>query len=310
MSTYLGKKVGVLLGGMSSERDVSMDTGRAVVKALTAKGYDVAEVDAQQDLAAVLVAKGVEVIYIALHGKWGEDGAIQGLCEVMKIPYTGSSVTGSAVAMDKSISNVLLESAGLHVPAWQIVRRRDAQSFSYDDLQFPLPVVVKPATEGSSVGISIVRKNQELAAALETAFEWDERVMVQAFIKGREITVGVLDGEALGTVEVRPKLEFYNYKAKYTKGMTEYLCPAPIEPALETELFAFAESANEALGCEGGTRVDFIVDEQNTPYVLELNTLPGLTETSLVPKIAKGVGIPFDDLVERILSGARLKMGS
>lgn len=304
-----GKKVGVLLGGMSSEREVSLSTGRAVVKALSDKGYDVVMIDAQKDLARQLTDTGVEVVYNALHGKFGEDGCVQGLLEVLGIPYTGSSVTASAVAMDKVISNVLLKRAGLTVPAWQVFHR-DIRTNGLPDLDFPLPVVVKPVTEGSSVGISIVREPLALASALETAFEYDARAMVQQFVDGREITVAVLEGKALGTVEVRPKLEFYNYLAKYTKGMTEYLCPAPVSVKMEEELFRLAERGNAALACEGGTRVDFIVDEKDVPYVLEINTLPGLTETSLVPKVAAGAGIPFEDLVERILQGARLKMGN
>lgn len=307
---YSNSKVGVLLGGMSSEREVSFSTGRAVIKALISKGYDVVEIDAQQDLPEVLTKEGVQVVYNALHGKWGEDGCIQGLLEVMKIPYTGSSVTSSAVSMDKEITNVLIERAGLTVPKTEIALKSDGAARTASDIGAELPVVVKPATEGSSVGISIVKAESELSDALKEAFRWDERVLVQQYIKGREVTIAVVDDVAMGTVEVRPKLDFYNYKAKYTKGMTEYISPAPLDAETEKVLLESSVSAGRALGCQGAIRVDFIISENGTPYFLEVNTLPGLTELSLVPMAAKSAGLTFEDLVEKVLSGATLKMGS
>lgn len=306
---YKDKKVGVLLGGMSSEREVSFNTGKAVVKALLNKGYDVVEIDPQKDLAIELEKQGVEVVYIALHGKYGEDGCTQGLLEVMQIPYTGSGVTSSAVAIDKQISNTIVAQAGLTMPESQVVTREQFDSSSLVDVKMPLPVVTKPMTEGSSVGISIVREQDELKGALEESFRFDRRVLVQRYIKGREITVGVLDGRPLGTVEIIPKQDFYNYTAKYTQGGSEYLFPAPLLKDKEAEFFHLAEKANQVLGCEGATRVDFIFGGDEVPYFLEVNTLPGLTSTSLVPMVAQSAGIPFDDLVERILSGASLKMG-
>ncbi|MDP8257413.1 MAG: D-alanine--D-alanine ligase [Candidatus Alcyoniella australis] len=305
-----GKRVGVLLGGPSSEREVSFNTGAAVCDALQRKGYEVVRIDVGRDLALQLERHGVELVYNALHGKWGEDGCVQGLLELMRIPYTGSGVTASAVAMDKVISKRLFQAADLPVPQWALIEPGSAEEVSLDDLPLELPLVVKPTTEGSSMGISIVREAGQLKAALEEALRFDRRVILERYIKGREINVGVLDGEALGTVEVRPKLEFYNYEAKYTQGMTDYLCPAPIEPERELEALDLARRAHTALGCAGGTRVDLILDGNNGWWLLEVNTLPGLTQTSLLPKIARAAGIEFDDLVERILLGAGLKVGS
>lgn len=307
---FKDKKVGVLMGGMSSEREVSFSTGNAVIKGLTAKGYDVVQIDAQKDLAQLLLENGIEVVYNALHGKYGEDGCIQGLLEVMKIPYTGSGITSSAIAMDKQISNTLAKQEGLDVPKWQVVLTEEFEKVGVENIKIPsLPVVVKPVAEGSSVGISIVEEKAELKAAFIEAFKWDRRILVQECIKGREITVALLDGKALGTVEVTPRLAFYNYKAKYTKGMTDYQSPAPILDDERVCVHKAAEKANAMLFCEGATRADFIRDEKGVFYFLEVNTLPGLTETSLVPMVAASTGIPFEDLVEQVLSGARLKMG-
>lgn len=306
---YKDKKVGVLLGGMSSEREVSFNTGGAVVSALKNKGYDVVEIDPQQDLAFALAKESVEVVYIALHGKYGEDGCTQGLLEIMQIPYTGSGVISSAVAIDKHISNTLAITEGLTVPESVTITQDQYDSDSEPEPALSLPVVVKPMTEGSSVGISIVQKPEEWKPALEEGFKYDRRLLVQRYIKGREITVGVVDGRALGTVEIKPKHEFYNYTAKYTKGGSEYLFPAPLSEQMERDVFLMAEKANLVFGCEGATRVDFILGEDDVFYFLEVNTLPGLTATSLVPMVAKSAGIPFDDLVEQILSGASLKMG-
>ena len=306
---YIDRKVGVLLGGMSAEREVSLATGAAVVTALKEKGYDVVEIDMHEGLAYELAQNGVQVVYIALHGKYGEDGCVQGMLEVMKIPYTGSSVIASAIAMDKKVSADIWSANGLPVPETVVLHADDAADFSLEDVEFGLPLIVKPATEGSSVGITIVKEIEQIDEALEEAFKYDDRVLLQRYIKGREISVAVLDGQALGTVEIKPKLEFYNYKAKYTKGMTVYLVPAPLDDDLSGEVMHLAQEANNIIGSEGSVRVDFIIDEEGTPYLIELNTLPGLTETSLVPKIAAQKGIEFNELVEMILDGARLKMG-
>jgi D-alanine-D-alanine ligase len=307
---FKAAKVGVLLGGMSAEREVSFSSGRAVAEALRRKGYDVAEIDADETTPAKLTEAGVTVVYNALHGKFGEDGCMQGLCEVMRIPYTGPSVEASAMAMDKQVANEIFRTADLPVPDFQMVQKKEAGSFTVDNLKIDLPVIVKPTTEGSSIGISIVKQPDQLSAALAEAFAQDERVMIQSYVKGRELSVGVLDGEPLGVVEIRPKLEFYSYKAKYTKGMSEYLCPAPIDEQQAQVYLELARRADRVLGCEGFTRVDFILGEDGSANLLELNTLPGMTELSLLPMIAAERGISYDDLVEKILNGARLKMGN
>jgi D-alanine-D-alanine ligase len=293
-------RIGVLMGGPSAERDVSLKTGAAVLAALKRKGYDAVAIDVDATVPERLERERVQLAFIALHGRLGEDGAIQGLLEVLGIPYTGSGVLASALGMDKVVSRRLFEAAGLPVPRYLLVTR-DA---SIPLLPFPFPVVVKPNGEGSSVGVSIVSQASALPAALDQAFGYDRRVLIEAYIAGKEIQVGILGERALGAIEIRPKTAFYDYVAKYTPGMSEHLFPAPLSAEVTRRTLEVALAAFRALGCEGYGRVDFLVDEAGTPYVLEVNTLPGLTETSLLPDIARGVGIAFDDLVEAIVTAA------
>jgi D-alanine-D-alanine ligase len=312
---WRNKKVGVLLGGPSSEREVSLRTGQAVSRALREKGYDVVDLDLTAHTALDLLDDGVEVVYNALHGKWGEDGCVQGLLEVLRIPYTGPGVTSSAVGMDKVISKRLFAAEGLPVAPYLVLPRaasvRAAASFGR-------PVVVKPATEGSSVGVAIAETDDELTRALADAFALDERVIVEAFVAGREIQVAVLGDEALGLVEVCPKKQpgekftFYDYRHKYTKGMTDYFTkPSNLPEALAAQIMDLAVRANRAILGEGVVRVDFLLDAKQQPWLLEVNTLPGLTELSLVPMIARDwKGLAFADLVEKVLDTARLKIGS
>ncbi|MEO5656781.1 MAG: D-alanine--D-alanine ligase, partial [Nitrospiria bacterium] len=213
------------------------------------------------------------------------------------IPYTGSGVLASALGMDKVVSRRLFEAAGLPVPRYLLVTSPTPPS----SLPFPYPVVVKPNDEGSSVGVSIVRQPSELAAALETAFHYDRRVLIEGYVAGKEIQVGILGDRALGAIEIRPKAEFYDYTAKYTPGMSEHIFPAPLSPEVTRRTLEVSLGAFHALGCEGYGRVDCLVDSAGTPYILEVNTLPGLTETSLLPDIARGVGISFDALVDAIV---------
>jgi D-alanine-D-alanine ligase len=293
-------RIGVLMGGPSAERDVSLKTGAAVLAALKRKGYDAVAIDVDATVPERLERERVQLAFIALHGRLGEDGAIQGLLEVLGIPYTGSGVLASALGMDKVVSRRLFEAAGLPVPRYLLVTR----TASIPLLPFPFPVVVKPNGEGSSVGVSIVSQASALPAALDQAFGYDRRVLIEAYIAGKEIQVGILGERALGAIEIRPKTAFYDYVAKYTPGMSEHLFPAPLSAEVTRRTLEVALAAFRALGCEGYGRVDFLVDEAGTPYVLEVNTLPGLTETSLLPDIARGVGIAFDDLVEAIVTAA------
>jgi D-alanine-D-alanine ligase len=244
------------------------------------------------------------VAFIALHGRFGEDGTVQGLLEILGIPYTGSGVMASAVAMDKVTTKKILLYHELPTPAFDVFQRGiDKEAFLSRHRHFPL--VVKPAREGSTIGVSIVGNTKELRAGLESALAHDDLVLVEDFIQGLEVTVGVLEGEPLPIIQVVPKGGFYDFQAKYTAGQTEYLVPAPLEGALYERLQQVAVAAFRALGCAGAARVDFMVREREF-YCLEVNTIPGMTETSLLPKAARQNGISFGELVQRILEGAAL----
>ena len=297
------KRIGVLMGGVSSEREISIRSGEAIHNALKEMGYDSVAIDAGKDVAEAIKREKIKVAFVALHGGWGENGAIQGLLEVMEIPYTGSGVLASALAMDKVSSRKILEQEGLNVPPYIVLDEKDSK-LKVKDLKLKTPLVIKPSKEGSSVGVSVIYKIEELKGAVEKSFDYGDRVIIEDFINGKEIHVGVLGDRALGAIEVRPKEGFYSYEAKYTPGLTDYIYP----PDLTDEEYRYAlESALKAhisLGCDGATRVDIMVDKDGTPYVLEVNTLPGMTATSLLPKIAKGAGIGFGELVEKILEMA------
>ncbi|HET8722838.1 MAG TPA: D-alanine--D-alanine ligase [Anaeromyxobacteraceae bacterium] len=307
MGRWSGKKVAVLYGGRSAEREVSLATGKACADALRARGLDVTLVDAGLDLAERLRAMGADVAFLALHGRFGEDGCAQGLLESMGIPYTGSGVLASAMGMDKVVSKLVFRDAGLALAPYRVFPRARAASVTLADLPFGLPAVVKPACEGSSVGVHVVKEAARLAPALADAATFKGDVIVEGYVRGQEVNVAVLDGEALGTVEMVPSREFYDYVAKYTPGSTTYHVPARLSPEATARVSRDAETAYRALGCEGAARVDFIVTPDGTPHILEVNTLPGMTGTSLVPKIAAGRGIPFPELCERLLDGASLK---
>jgi len=304
------RKIGVLMGGMSAEREVSLKSGKAIFDALLAMGYNAVAIDVGRDLPQKLIEEKVEVAMLAaLHGKWGEDGCVQGLLEIMGIPYTGCSTIASAIGMDKIIAKQTFRYHGLPTADWIVVEKNSGPLKSAD-IPFGLPCVIKPATEGSSIGVSIVRNEEELHPGFESAFEYDGRILIEPYIKGRELNVGVLNGDALGIVEVRPKEGFYDYKNKYTPGNTEYLCPAPLDAHVEKEVKRIGAAASEVIGCTGIVRVEMILDEKERLFLLEVNTLPGMTTTSLVPKIAKLVGIDFQQLVKRILQTATLHIGN
>ncbi len=302
------KKIGVLMGGLSAEREVSLASGTAVLKALQEQGYDAVAIDMGRDLARVLVKEGVEIAFICLHGRYGEDGAVQGLLEVMGIPYTGAGVLASALAMNKIYAKRMFQTSGLTVAPYQVLRRGDR--FDPAVAGFSLPVVVKPSQEGSSVGVTIVRQMEDIDKALETAFAYDAEALVEQFIKGREIQVGILEESALGAIEIVPKKEFYDYEAKYTDGMAEHIYPAPLSADLYRKVLDEGEKAHAALGCCGYSRVDFLVTEKEECFLLEVNTLPGMTALSLLPEIARGAGIGFAELVARIVASAALKINA
>jgi D-alanine-D-alanine ligase len=298
------KRIAVLMGGPSSEREVSLATGRAVLQALTSLGLDAVGVDWEpgRDLLTLLRESRAEVVWLALHGTYGEDGCVQGLCEIVGLPYTGSGLLSSALAMDKVASRRLFASHGLAVPEWRIHRGlEDARAIG-------LPLVVKPSREGSSVGVTIVHREADLEPALATAARCRGEVLVERYVAGREIQVGILDDAPLGTVEIRPAVEFYDYQAKYQRNDTTYLCPAPLSHAEDARLRELGLAAHRALGCRSYSRVDFILADSGTAFLLEVNTLPGMTERSLIPKMAAAAGLSYATLCERILAGAALKV--
>lgn len=305
--SWKNKRVAVLMGGLSSEREVSLNTGKNVLAALQSKGYDAVGIDwtAGGDVTTLLRDNRADVVWIALHGTYGEDGCVQGLLECLKIPYTGSGVIPSAAAMDKLISKDVFRQNDIDTPAHVILRDDEDPRDAVARLGYP--VVVKPSREGSTVGITIVKDESGLDAAVALARKCHGQTFLEAFVPGRELSVGILDGEVLGTVEIRPKLEFYDYQAKYVTGDTEYLVPAPISQVADAKSRDLARRAFLSLGCQGHSRVDVRLDPSDNAYVLEVNTLPGMTGTSLLPKIAAHVGMDYATLCERILDGAGLK---
>ena len=297
------KRIGVLLGGTSAEREVSLRSGHAIYQALKGLGYIVVAVDVGQDICTLLTAEGIQIAFLALHGGYGENGSIQGMLEVLGISYTGSGVLASAVAMDKEASKKVFLYHDIPVPPYVVIDRKTAED-RLPTIDFALPWVVKPASEGSSIGVSIVRQEHDFRKAVEQAYAYGSRIIVEQYIDGKEIQIGVLNGKVIGGVEVRPSLEFYSYEAKYTSGLTEYILPPEVDDAVYERAGTTALKAHQSLGCKGATRMDLRIDRQGNPYVLEINTIPGMTETSLLPKIARLAGYDFPGLIEEILRGA------
>ncbi|KZN51356.1 D-alanine--D-alanine ligase [Pseudoalteromonas luteoviolacea] len=293
-------KVAVLLGGNSAEREVSLASGKAVVDALKNQGVDVIAFDPAQRSISELTSLNVKRVFIALHGRGGEDGTVQGALEFMGIPYTGSGVLGSALAMDKIRCKHLFESAKLSTAKYAVVDKHsgfDAKAIINELGE----VMVKPSHEGSSVGMAKAHDESSLIAALNDAFKFDNQVLVEQWIEGREFTVSIFDGQALPVIEMRTPRGFYDYQAKYKENTTEYICPAELTPAYTEQLQVMSLHAFELVGASGWGRVDAMQDANGQFYLLEVNTVPGMTETSLVPKAAQSQGINFEQLVVRIL---------
>jgi len=302
---YRGRRVGVLSGGLSSEREISQRSARSVVTALRERGYDVCEIAVDREVARALREQGIEVVFNALHGRYGEDGCIQGLLEVMGLPYTGAGVLGSALAMDKWLAKQILLAAHVPTPRGVLIgpgRERCA-------LPCALPVVVKPRGEGSSNGVSIVREPAALEGAIALAQRYDEDALVEEYVPGREVTVAVLEGQALAAMEVVPLGdELHTYDVKYTPGREHFVLPAPLGD-LYPRALEIALQTHAALFAGAYSRVDLRVREDGALFVLECNTLPGLHELGWFPAMAKHAGITFADLVERLLDLAALNVG-
>lgn len=293
------RKIGVLFGGRSSEREVSIRSGSAVLQSLLRRGYNTSGIDVTKTLPEDLKRENIQVAFIALHGKWGEDGTVQGLLEMMNIPYTGAGVTGSAISIDKGVMKLLFTALAVPTPPYAIVT-------GAEEISFPLSFVVKPANEGSTIGISVVRDKKETSEAVKRALKYDRKLVLEKYVNGQEITVAIVNGVCLPTVEVRPVNGFYDFEAKYTKGMTDYIVPAQIDKEVEQKAFDIAGRIYAAFGLAGCVRIDMLIEE-GSPLVIDINTSPGMTETSLVPKAWGHLGRTFDELIEEILMGAALK---
>ncbi len=292
-------KVAVLYGGLSPEREISLKSGLAVAGALRRRGFDVIEIDVDRNLPAALMDVQPDCVFVALHGPMGEDGTVQGLLEVLGIPYTGSGVLGSALAMDKLRSKLIFSATGIPTPEWTVVHPEENALPSFSS-----PWVVKPSGSGSSIGVSIVSTAEELKKAVRRAAAFSHEIIVEKYCGTKELTVAVLEGEALGVLEIHPKKGFYNFDAKYTAGATEYLIPPRVSQKIQRMAMKVAEQVFNALALAGAARIDMRADDSNV-YVLEANTIPGMTETSLLPKIAAHAGMDFDTLCEVMVRKAR-----
>ncbi len=304
-------KIGVLLGGLSAERGISKMTGEAVFHALNALGYHAVTVEVDRDLPLKLKEMNIEIAFNALHGKWGEDGVVQGLLELMGVPYTGSGTTASAVAMDKIFTKHLLTSAGILTPQYLAVNRPIEYAQLIKESGMNLPYIIKPACEGSSIGISKVSAPGDLPAAFAEAFKYDRRVLIEKFIEGKDITVAIYDDKVLGSMEIGiqggSRREFLDYEVKYTEGMEVFNIPPSLPDSVVKSIEEAALNAHTLLGCSFYSRIDFKVASAGRPYLLEVNTLPGLTSLSYVPKIAESKGMNYEGLIEGILQSASLK---
>jgi D-alanine-D-alanine ligase len=300
-------RLAVLRGGKSAERDVSLRSGGQVAKALKGRGHDVTEVDLDGNTWDRLRDGGFDCVFNALHGRLGEDGTVQGMLELLGLPYTGSGVLASALCMDKSRAGRLLAAIGLHVPEFEELEIKEgveAEVVERVVTRFGLPLVIKPVREGSTIGLTIASDAEAVASGLVLAGRYDRRVLVQRFARGIEITVGVLatpDLQVLPTLEIVSENPVYDYDAKYTAGKSHHIIPARISEAAREAASDAAARAFRELGCSGMARVDMIVDGEGTPWVLEVNTVPGLTELSLLPDAARAAGIEFDVLCQRLI---------
>lgn len=305
MATGTSPKVALIVGGMGAERDVSLVTGKAFAAALSELKFDFVQVDAGPQLPGELQKLKPDVALLAVHGKFAEDGTVQGICEYLKIPYSGSGVMASAICMNKYYSKQILLFHDLPTPKFEMVFAK-RQKLETSETKLGFPLVVKPSREGSTVGISIVKSESEWLPALKLAAQYDQEILVEEFIEGSEVTVAVLDDRALTPIEIVPKKGFYDYANKYTAGNTDYILPPRMPSDVVKKCQDIALRVHQALQCRLYSRVDFRVTKDGVPYVLEVNTLPGCTPTSLLPKAAAHDGISFTQLIRTLVEKAGL----
>ncbi len=300
-------KIGVLMGGPSTEREISLKSGKAVLQSLKSLGLEALAIDITTgdhgQTRELIRSAGIDCAFVVLHGRFGEDGQIQSILESLKLPYTGSGVKASQTAMDKISAKNIFRQNGLEVPAQVIIEKR---SFRKDPVKagFGLPWVIKPPTHGSSIGMSIVDKPENLVAAIDIALGFDDRALIEEYIQGRELTVGILENQPLCVIEIVTKKRFFDFEAKYQNGFTDYIVPAQLQESLSRKAQEIALKAHSCLGCFGFSRVDMMLDRKSRLYLLEVNTIPGLTSTSLLPKAARFKGIEFDQLCLKLLKSA------
>jgi len=295
--------VGVLLGGPSAEREISLKSGRAISRALRESGVTVIEIGEHEEVREGIREHDIDLAFIALHGRFGEDGQVQEFLEGLNIPYTGSGVRASRQAMDKILSYQVFQSAGLINPEYRIIEPGDILSTP----PIPLPVVVKPAREGSSIGLSLVREPGEFMAAITIARRHDERIIVEKYIPGRELTISILEDKALPVIEIIPDNPFFDYEAKYVKGRSEFIVPADLPANVYRDAQRIGLTAHRSLGCYAYSRADILLGEDGGLYLLEVNSIPGFTATSLLPQAARAVGIDFPDLCLKLLDLAIIR---
>ncbi|MDD5108073.1 MAG: D-alanine--D-alanine ligase [Candidatus Omnitrophica bacterium] len=298
-------RVGVLMGGPSSEREISFKSGHAVLGALLESGIEAIGInivsESEEENVRLLKGYNLTGAFIALHGRFGEDGAIQEILEKINLPYTASGVSASRLAMDKISSLEVLKAGGLSVPRSWFIEKATYQRKKIFDNDLGLPLVVKPANHGSSIGLSLVEFKEELPAAIQMAFKFDERIIIEEYIYGRELTVGILGQEVLPVIEIIPKSKFFDFQAKYQSRLTQYIIPADLKEGTSKMVRQTALEAHRILGCSGCSRTDIMLSKDGLAYVLEVNTIPGMTSTSLLPKAANVVGINFNQLCIKLL---------
>ncbi|TFB23948.1 D-alanine--D-alanine ligase [Filobacillus milosensis] len=302
-------KVAVLYGGTSKEREVSLSTGKGIIQALKKLGHEVVDIDFNPKQLYVIMdrIKDVDLVFIGLHGKQGEDGTVQGLLELMDIPYIGSGVLASSLAMDKSKAKQIFEMHNIPVAKGKTYSNQASVEDVHDDIlnTFNLPIVIKPNQEGSTLGLSIINDQSQIKDAIDLAFTHDFEILVEEFIKGRELTCAVIGKRghesALPVIEIIPKSEYYDYESKYSAGGSEHICPAQINEEITEQILNYSVKAHQVLGCETYSRVDFILNENNQPIILEVNTLPGMTPTSLYPDAANAVDMSYEEMLEKFI---------